>query len=102
MYAKRGAWNFKILFGGEVEDEARPFCTAARVESREKVVWRLKGHVMVALLDHDLLYLEFSSPKEAKWVLENGSRIFKGDAWHLEWWNPSINCMCKKDQAKEA
>ena len=32
--------------------------------------------MMVAPLNQDLLYLEFSSSEEAKWVLENGSRIF--------------------------
>ena len=56
---------------------------------------------MVALVNHDLLYLEFSSPEEAKQVQENGSRVFKGDALHLEWWNPSVWCV-QKDQAKEA
>ena len=34
--------------------------------------------------------MEFDSSEEAKWVLENGSRIYKGDVMHLE-------CEAKQD-----
>ena len=67
-----------------------------------KVAWRLKGHVLISYLNHNLLYLEFDSSEEAKWVLVNGTRIFKGDVLHLEWWNPFVECVGRKDQAKEA
>ena len=33
---------------------------------------------MVSLLNNDLLFMEFSNPEEAKWVLEAGRRWFKG------------------------
>ena len=48
------------------------------------------------------MLLEFDSLDEAKWVLENGRRSFRGDFLHLEWWNPTIGCARRKDQAKEA
>ena len=33
--------------------------------------------------------------------MENGSRVFKGDVMHLEWWNPSVGCASRKNQAKD-
>ena len=48
------------------------------------------------------MLLEFDSSDEAKWVLENGRRSFRGDFLQLEWWNPTASCVRKKDQAKEA
>ena len=35
-------------------------------------------------------------------MMENGSRIFKGKAVNLEWWNPSTVCTGRKGQAHEA
>ena len=49
-----------------------------------------------------MLYHEFDLSEEVKWVLENETRIFKGDVLHLEWWNPYVGCVGRKDQAKEA
>ena len=57
---------------------------------------------MLAFLYQDLLYLEFDSSEEAKWVMENDSRIFRGDVMHLEWWNPSVGCASRKNQVKES
>ena len=91
-YCLVGRWKMRL----------DPFLLLQELESWAKVVWRLKGHVIVALLNQDLLYLEFSSQKEAKWVLKNRKKILKGNALHLEWWNLSVDCACKKDQAKEA
>ena len=39
--------------------------------------------------------------EEAEWVMENGSRIFRGEAMHLEWWTPSTGCEGKIDQDSE-
>ena len=33
--------------------------------------------------------------------LENGSRVFKGEVMHLEWWNPSVGCATRKNQSEE-
>ena len=60
------------------------------------MAWRLKANVLFAFLNQDLILLEFDSSDEAKWVLENG-RSFKGDFLHLEWWNPTVNCVRRKD-----
>ena len=46
--------------------------------------------------------MEFDLAEEAKWVLEYGSRIYKGNMIHLEWWNPFVGCVSKKDQIYEA
>ena len=34
--------------------------------------------------------------------MENGSKIFRGEVMHLEWWNPSTGCTGRKDQDHEA
>ena len=65
------------------------------------MAWRLKGHGMIAPLNEDLLFLEFDSSEEARWVLENGRRWFKGDPLHLKWWNLEACCVKQKDWVKE-
>ena len=39
--------------------------------------------------------------EEAYWVMENGSRIFRGEVMHLEWWTPSTGCIGRIDQDPE-
>ena len=34
--------------------------------------------------------------------MENGSRIFRGEVLHLEWWTPSTGCTRRKGQDQEA
>ena len=43
----------------------------------------------------------FELSEEAIWVMENGSRIFRGGVMQLEWWSPSSGCKEKRDQEKE-
>ena len=72
--------------------------TLPELEAWAKRAWRLKGNVLFYTLNQNLLYMEFNSAEEAKWVMENGSRIYRGDVIHLEWWNPSDGCVGRKDQ----
>ena len=44
----------------------------------------------------------FDSSEEAIWVMENGSRIFRGGVMQLEWWTPSSGCKGIRDQEIEA
>ena len=39
--------------------------------------------------------------EEAEWVMENGSRIFRGEAMFLEWWSLTIGCEGRKEQESE-
>ena len=39
--------------------------------------------------------------EEAYWVMENGSRIFRGEAMHLEWWTPSTGCKGRIEEDPE-
>ena len=48
------------------------------VEAWAKRVWRLKGRIAIHPLNQNLFFLGFDSSKEAIWVMENGSRIFRG------------------------
>ena len=67
------------------------------VEDWAKRAWRLKGSVVFYPLNQNLLFIEFDSSEEANWVMENESRIFRGEEMNLEWWNPSIGCTGRKD-----
>ena len=49
-----------------------------------KRAWRLNGEVNFQKLSHKLFFVGFESVEEAEWVMENGSRIFKGEAMFLE------------------
>ena len=53
-------------------------------------------------LNKKLLYMEFDLAERAKRVLDNGSRIYKGNVIHLEWWNPFVGFVIRKDQTFEA
>ena len=75
---------------------------STEVEKWAKRAWRLKGNVYFCPLNHNIFFIELDSPEEANWVMEKGSRIFRGETMNLEWWNPSIGCTGRKDQVHEA
>ena len=43
----------------------------------------------------------FESSEEASWVMENGSKIFRGGVMQLEWWTLSSSCKGLRDQEIE-
>ena len=49
------------------------------MEKWEKMAWRLKDSLKVALLNKDLLFLECVDPEDAIWVFEVGNRSLKGN-----------------------
>ena len=67
-----------------------------------KAVWRLKGGILVAFLNKDLMLFELDSQEEANRALEKGSRIFRGGAMELERWSPKSRCVKSKNYASEA
>ena len=64
--------------------------------------WRLKGRISFHPLNQNLFLLGFDLSEEANWVMENGSRIFRGGVLQLEWWTPSTGCTGGKGQELEA
>ena len=72
------------------------------VEAWAKRAWRLKGSMLFYPLNQTLFFMGFDSSEEANWVMENGSRIFRGEVLHLEWWTPSTGCTGRKGQDLEA
>ena len=52
-------------------------------------------------LNQNLFFLNFELVEEAYRVMENGSRIFSGEAMHLEWWSPSIGCRGRMEEVHE-
>ena len=53
-------------------------------------------------LNQNLFFMGFDLTEEADWVMENGSRICRGEALHLERWSPSTGCTRSNDQNQEA
>ena len=75
---------------------------ALELEGWAKTAWRLKGSLMVAFLNQDLLFLEFKFLEEAKWVLEAGRKWFKGGLLKLDWWRPNFSCVDNKENVRGA
>ena len=67
----------KYCVVGTWENTLDLYPTTLEMEGRAKTTWRLKGSLMVAFLNQDLLFLEFEIPEEAKWVLEAGRQWFR-------------------------
>ena len=63
---------------GKWKKQSGPYPAAREVEAWFREAWRLNEDVMLAILNKDILFLEFDSPEKAKWVLESGRRSFKG------------------------
>ena len=86
---------------GKWKTKAEPIPTEKMVETWVREAWRLNKGLRVVTLNEDLLFLEFESPKETKWVLESGRRNFRGGALQLERWNPYSGCIRRKGSTQE-
>ena len=73
----------------------------SEVEAWAKRAWRLKGSMLFYPLNQNLFFMGFDSSEEANWVMENGSRIFRGEVLHLERWTSSTGCTRRKGQDQE-
>ena len=73
----------------------------SELEAWANRAWRLKGRVRFEQLNQNLFFLDFDLVEEAYWVMENGSRIFRGEAMHLEWWSPSTGCKGSIEEDQE-
>ena len=74
----------------------------AELEVWAKRAWRLKGRVRFQQLNQNLFFLDFELVEEAYWVMDNGSRIFRGEVMYLEWWSPSTGCKGRIEEEQEA
>ena len=87
VYGKAlGSLQFSLI--GRWKTKPEPYPTTEELEARFRDAWRLNEEVLLAVLNEDLLVFEFNSPEKAKWVLESGSRSFKGGVLQLDWWSP--------------
>ena len=57
---------------------------SSEVETYAKKAWRLKGNMIFHPLNQNLFFMGFDSTEEADWVMENGSRICRGEVLLLE------------------
>ena len=74
----------------------------SEMEAWAKKAWRLKGNMFFHPLNQNLFFMGFDSTEEADWVMENGSRICRGEALILERWTLSTGCTGSKSQNQEA
>ena len=74
---------------------------SSEMEAWAKKAWRLKGNMSFHPLNQNLFFMGFDLTEEADWVMENGSRICRGEALLLERWTPSTGCMRSKGQYQE-
>ena len=86
-----GSWKSKLATN----------TTPSEMEAWAKKAWRLNGNMFCHPLNHNLFFMSFDSTEEADWVMDNGSRICRGEALILERWNPSTGCMRSKSQNQE-
>ena len=95
-----GILKYSLVGNWKTRPEFLP--VGKELEAWARVVWRLEGGVMISYLNENLMFLEFESLEEAKWVLESVRRSFKGDLLQLEWWSLESVCIRQKATVKEA
>ena len=95
-----GSLQFCMIGRWKKNPESYPTVEELEVWFRE--AWRLKEGVKVAVLNKELLLLEFKSPEKAKWVFESGRRSFNGGVLQLDWWSPESGCIRSKGSVQEA
>ena len=71
------------------------------VEAWAMRVWKLKGRIAIHPLNQNLFFMGFELSEEARWVMENGSRICRGGVMQLEWWTPYSGCKGLRDKENE-
>ena len=67
-----------------------------------RAVWKLKGGVLVAFLNKDLMLFEFDFLEESSYVMERSCNFFRGGVLNLERWRPESGCVKNKNLKKEA
>ena len=94
--------TLKYCVIGSWENPPDSHRTALELEGWAKTAWRLKGSLMVAFLNQDLLFMEFEILEEAKRVLEARRRWFRGGSLKLNWWRLDFGCVNNKENVEEA
>ena len=95
-----GSLQFCMIGRWKKNPESYPMVEELEVWFRE--AWRLNEGVKLAVLNKELLLLEFKSPEKAKWVYESGRRSFKVGVLQLDWWSPESGCIRSKGSVQEA
>ena len=94
-----GLLQWCLIGKWESRAEATPGEKMVEIWGRE--AWRLNEGLRVAILNEELLFLEFESQEEANRVLVSGSRNFRGRVLQLERWSPYYGCIRNKGSAQE-
>ena len=76
-----GTLKFGLV--GNLENSPDSFPSPMELEAWAKTSWKLKGNLMVAHMNDVQFFLEFTIPKEAKWVMKSERRWFRGGSLKL-------------------
>ena len=102
-YIQKGDWGvLKDGVVGSLKSQTTTKMTSFEVEAWAKKAWRLKGSISFHPLNQNLFFMVFDLSAEVDWVMENGSRICRGEVMLLERWNPSTGCTRSRGQNQEA
>ena len=101
MLSKRRSRVAKIRCSGKLEALPGTAQSLVEVENWAKRAWKLEGRIAIHPLNQNLFFMGFELPEEARWVMENGSRICRGGVMQLEWWTPYSGCNGLRDQENE-
>ena len=93
--------TLKFCLVGRWENPPDSYPSAMEMEAWAKRGWRLKGNLMVAYMNQDLMFMEFTNSDEAEWVLESGRRWLRGGSLAFDWWNPESGCVKSTEKAEE-
>ena len=90
-YGIVGSWKVMPVTAQSLEE----------VEKWAKRDWKLEGSITIHPLNQNLFFMGFELPEEARWVMENGSRLCRGRVMQLEWWTPYSGCNGVREQENE-
>ena len=102
LHVKGALGVLKFSLVGRWKNLPNSYPSALELEEWARTTWRLKGSLMVAFLNTDMMLLEFALPEEAKWVIESGRRWLWGGSLNLDWWSPDFGCVTSKEVVEEA
>ena len=83
----------KFSLVGNWENPLDSLPSPMELEAWATTAWRLKGNIMVVHINDVQLFLEFTIPEEAKWVMESRRRWFRGGSLKLQWSSLEARCM---------
>ena len=101
MLSKRRSGVAKIRCSGKLEGTARYNSVPGRGGKLGQEGLEAGGAHCYPSFKPESVFMGFELSEEARWVMENDSRICRGGVMQLEWWTPYSGCKGFRDQENE-